>query len=448
MLDTPLGRVIRPQIDEMVKRRQGKNGGLLGIKDTVEVPQTQQQRAVSVRDARSLVSLDTLLKDAENACAIVFFTSPTCPPCQRLYPLYDELAAEAAHKAVLIKVDISKAYDIGTKYAIRSTPTFMTFLHGKEEKRWSGADSTTLRANVNILIQMAWPAHPHESLTLPALRSANTNPVLFSKLPPLGKLKTKMGPAAHDAAIASVLHFVSTRAGEGAAEVTLPDLDAFSRSLRAASSKLPPEIMFTIVDLVRIAMVDPRFSGYYAEERGHTTIAPLISYVNSVKDCPYSLRLVALQMVCNLFTSPLYPTHILNCPALTGPIIQLITTSLLDDKHHNVRVAAASLSFNIATANNKIRSEEHLESLPEGDQVELAASLLEALSVEEESAEALKGYLLAFGYLVFCAPKNGELVDLLKTMDAQGTVLAKHKQFPNEVLVNDVGNILLGEALA
>ncbi|KAF4631011.1 hypothetical protein G7Y89_g7126 [Cudoniella acicularis] len=270
---------------------------------------------------------------------------------------------------------------------------------------------------------------------------------MYSKIPPLGKLKAKMGAAAEDASVSGVMHFVAARADEGAAKVTLPDLDSFSRFLRKAPSMLPTEIMFTIVDLLRVALVDARFSGYYAEEKDHKTIAPLLAYINTLKDCPYSLRLVALQTACNLFSSPLYSQHILSCPALTEPIVQLITTSLLDDKHHNVRVAAASLSFNIAVANSKIRAEEHREGLPEGDQIELAASLLEAISVEEESPEALKGFLLAFGYLLYRMPKDGDMVDLLKSMDAQGTVLAKKKLFPDEKLIQDIGEVLLGKGL-
>ena len=152
-------------------------------------------------------------------------------------------------------------------------------------------------------------------------------------------------------------------------------------------------------------------------------------------------------MACNLFSSPLYPQHILTCPTLASPIIQLITNSLLDDKHHNVRVAAASLSFNIASALSTLRREENREALPEGDQVELAASLLEAIGVEEGSPEALHGFLLAFGYLLFCMPKDGELLDLLKTMDAEGTVLSKKKSFPDEKLVREVGEELLGKGL-
>jgi thiol-disulfide isomerase/thioredoxin len=447
VLDTPFGRVLRPQIDEMVGRRQKKGAGLLGLSNATDIPQTHQQHSATVRTVTTMHELDNVLMEAERSCAVVFFTSATCAPCKKLYPLYQELAAEAAHKAILIIVDVSRSYDIGTRYSIRATPTFMTYLRGKEEDRWSGADPAQLKGNINMLVQMAWPPHLHQSLSLPALRGADTKPVLFSKLPPLGKLKAKMGPFADDASITSVMHFVSARASEGAAEATLPDLESFSRFLQSAPAKLPPEIMFTVVDLMRIALVDSRFSGYFAEEKDHMTVAPLLTYVNSLKDCPYSLRLVALQMACNLFTTPLYPVHILSCPSLTGPVVELITTSLLDDKHHSVRVAAASLSFNIATANSKLRIEERLEKFPDGDQVELAASLLEAISVEEDSPEALKGFLLAFGYLVYCAPKDGELADLLKSMDAESSVLGKQKAFPKEPLVNEIGKVLLGKGL-
>lgn len=431
----------------MLDQRRKQGGGILGIDEQATVPSTHQQVSSTVRDVTTLAELNKILAEAQNSCAVVFFTSATCAPCKQLYPLYNQLAMEVAHKAILIKVDISRAHDISQKYNIRATPTFKTFLRGVQENEWSGGDPATLRGNIQILVQVAWPPHPHESLPLPTIRGTNTKPVIYSKAPPLAKLKAKMGSIAHDPAVSGVLHFVAARGEDGAAATTLPNLDSFGKFLRSAPSQLPIEIMFTIVDLLRIALVDPRLSGYYAEEKDHQTIAPLISYITTLQDCPYSLRLVALQMACNLFSSPLYPQHILTCPGLTTPIVQLITTSLLDDKHHNVRVAAASLSFNIAVANGKLRAEEHLESLPEGDQIELAASLLEAISVEEDSPEALRGFLFALGYLIYCAPQGGELVDLLKTMDAQGTVLAKGKLFPEEKLIPDIGEVLLGKGL-
>lgn len=437
--------MLRPQIDDMVRKQQSNHGGLVGVENKKRGKEDEHN--VSVRKPVTLSALNSTLAEAKDSCAVVFYTSPNCRPCKTLYPLYDELASELGKKAVLILVDVSKSFDIGTKYSIRTTPTFMTFLRGEEENRWSGADPSTLRGNVQMLVQMAWPPHPHDSLRLPALLGSSSKPVTYSKVPPLEKLKAKMGPSAEDPAVEGVLHFVSARDHDGASESTLPDLERFSKFLSSASSKLPVEILFTIVDVLRVALADPRFSGYFAEEKEHATIAHLFTYVNSLKDCPYSLRLVSLQAACNLFSSPLYPQHILTCPTLTEPIVQLITTSLLDDKHHNVRVAAASLSFNIAVANNANRVQNNHESLLEGDQIELAASLLEGIGAEEDSAEAMKGFLLAFGYLVYRTPKNGELVDLLKSMDAQSTLLGKRKLFPKENLLKEIGEELLGKGL-
>lgn len=448
VLNTPFGRMMKPQIDMFVKERQAKrDGGLVGMGRDGQSTKAPSIPSTVVEKATTQQALSRLLTDSKDSCAVVFFTSTGCGPCTALYPIYEELAAEFKNKSTFIIVDISVLYDIATKYEIRATPTFITFLHGEKENRWSGADVNTLRSNVNLLTQMAWPQHAHTSLRLPTLRGASTKPVMYSKVPPFSKLKAKMGPVADDPALEGLMHFVAAREADGAAESTLPDLAQFSKFLRLAPKKLPPEFMFMIVDLLRAALVDPRLSGYYAEEKDHSTVVHLLTYINSLDDCPYALRLVALQLVCNLFSSPLYPQHILCCNPLTESIIQLITTSLLDDTHHNVRVAAASLSFNIAVANSICRSEKNHEALPEGAQVELAASLLEAIGAEENSPEALKGYLLAFGYLVYCAPKSGELVDLLKSMDAQSTILAKKKLFAAELLVQEVSEELIGKGL-
>ncbi|KAI9646898.1 hypothetical protein NHQ30_004898 [Ciborinia camelliae] len=445
ILNTPFGRMIQPHFNDYVTLSSMNTGGFLGIQSS-EDPQ-QQESMSQVRHATTFTELDNLLKLARKKCAVIFFTSPNCAPCKTLYPVFEQLAKDSGRKAVLIIVDIARSYEIAAKYNVHTTPSFATYLRGEEEKRWAGGDAASLRGNVGLLVQMAFPPHAHESLRLRALRAPNLLPVIYTKVPPLEKLKAKMGPAAENPAVQGVLHFISERESKAAAQTHLPDLDAFCWFLREAPSKLPIETMFTIVDLLRCALVDPRLSGYYAEEKNHKTIAPLFTHVNSLENCPYSLRLVALQAACNLFTSPLYPQHILGCPNLTHPLVQLITTSLLEDEHHNVRVAAASLAFNMTFANSSLRIEDHKEVLPESAQIELAASLLEAIQEEKKSPEALKGYLLAFGHLVFGSPKGGELVDLLKTMDAQKTVLGKGKAFPKEALIKEIGHELLGKGL-
>ena len=451
MLNTPFGRAIKPEIQRMVQRSQEQTGGLVGLRDDRTAVQERAKISL-VREAGSIAELDRLLEESKRSCAIVFFTSPTCRPCITLYPLFDDLSREAEHKAVLVKVDISRAYDIASKYSVRATPTFQTFLYGEKENRWSGSDPSQLRGNVEILLRMAWPPHPHTNLKLPVLRSTEMRPVLYSKVPPLAKLKVKMGSSlSEDGSVQGVLNFVSTRSTSGASDATLPNMSTFSHFIQAAPSKLPPEILFTVVDLLRVALVDPRFSGYFAGEKGHETIAPLIAHINDLDKCPYSLRIVTLQLACNLFSTQLYPEHILGCDTLSRPIIDLITTSLLDTEHANVRVAAASLAFNLAASNSMSRTNQQKDVLPSDLQIELAASLLEAINYEKDNAEAAKGYLLALALLLYCLPSasgsveadDGGLVDLLESLEAVEALKEKKKLFPNEKLIDEVADVLL-----
>ena len=279
------------------------------------------------------------------------------------------------------------------------------------------------------------------------MQSPGAKPVLFTKIPPLQKLLTKMGTAADHEAVKALSHFIEARSKEGPANDPLPDMPTLTTFLRTSTSTLPPELCFTVIDLLRCGLVDPRLSGFLAEEKDHTTILSLLSYVNGLKDCPYALRLVTLQMACNLFTTPLYPDQILTHEGLRSAVTGLISASFLDDNHSNVRVAAASLLFNIALANNRKRRASQDDALPESDQIELAASLLEAIAQEGESTEALQGMLLALGYLTYLAPLDGELVDLLRVMAADDTVKSKKSTFKDLALVQEVGGELLGKGL-
>lgn len=451
VLQSPMGRMLMPALNQQVEAGRQSREGIWGIQNgqaTSAPVQSQVQRQHgNVRTVTSSSELESLLASAQKSCAVVFFTSATCAPCKLLYPLYDELAAEVGDKAALVKVDISQAFDVGSRYSVRATPTFITFLHGKEENRWSGADQAALRGNVQLLVQMAHPAHPHASLRLPSLQNPEAKPVLFTKIPPLQKLLAKMGPAADHEAVKALSRFIETRSTEGPANDPLPDMTALTTFLQTSPTTLPPELMFTVIDLLRCGLVDPRFSGFLAEEKEHTTILSLLSYVNGLKGCPYALRLVTLQMACNFFTTPLYPDQILTHEGLRFAVTGLISASFLDDNHSNVRVATASLLFNVALANNRKRRTSQGDALSEADQIELAASLLEAIVQEGESPEALRGMLLALGYLTYLAPLDGELVDLLRVMAADDTVKSKKSTFKDLALVQEVGGELLGKGL-
>lgn len=127
---------------------------------------------------------------------------------------------------------------------------------------------------------------------------------------------------------------------------------------------------------------------------------------------------MTVQLACNLFTSSLFASKLLTDSSLSSSLIQLVTSSLLDEIHPPIRVAAASLAFNIAAYNHLRRLEEEADLLPESGQVELMASLLEAVG-REESNEGLKGLMLAVGLLAYGAPPEGELMEVCRALGAK-----------------------------
>ncbi|EKG17002.1 PUL domain-containing protein [Macrophomina phaseolina MS6] len=241
--------------------------------------------------------------------------------------------------------------------------------------------------------------------------------------------------------------FITTRRDSGDREAPLPALPDFASFLRSAAKSIPPENLFAAYDLFRLTLTDPRVSGFFAEEEDAATLTELISHVNDLKQCPYNLRLVTLQLACNLFTSSLTRTHLLGHESFSAMLTHLLSASLLDDEHNNVRIAAASLAFNIAAANHRMRVEAGRDVLAESEQVEIVAALLEAIAAETENKEAVLALLNSLGLLVYCADMDSEVVDVCKAMDAKGTVMSKLDMCDKEEVVVEVGKVLLGKGL-
>ena len=469
-LNTPFGQMMKPHIDGALRGiTQGPPSGVpVPNRPTVSGPAApstipNRTRAAptaahslpkpataqgKVHNVSSLREVESLLSSASNSCAIIFFTSSTCPPCKMVYPAYDELAGEAGDKATLIKVDISRAYDVSSKYSVRATPTFMTFLKGKKENEWSGANAGQLRGNIRLLVQMAWPPHPHHRLRLPSLQRKISSYVTYKKLPPLDKLVQKIGPSGKDAAVVSLVNFVKSRNELGAAEAPVPDLTALGAFVQSTFHTLPTDTHFAFIDLFRVAFLDPRISDFFAEEHGHTTLTTLLSRTDDLSNCPYNVRLVMLQLTCNLFTSPFYPDKILSHDPLRETCIKLVA-SCLQDSHSNLRVVGASLAYNFAVFNHNERFHERADRLSESDQLELVAVLLDAIQTEKESMESLHGLLFALGLLVFFAPVDGAVIDLCKAMGAADIVAEKGKieALAGEPLLKEIGWELLGKGM-
>ncbi|KAJ5321335.1 hypothetical protein N7476_004337 [Penicillium atrosanguineum] len=464
-LDTPFGQMMKPQIEMALKGvTQGAGPGFQPSPSrSAPPPQMPQMSAAAhpvpstVRNVSNLGQLQSELAATSDSCAVIFFTSATCPPCKAVYPIYDELAEEVGSKGRLIKVDIGFARDVGLRYSVRATPTFMTFLKGEKVDQWSGGNPAQLKGNVRMLLDMVHPPHPHQNLRLPSLQRPISNFVMYKKVPPLDKLLQKLPAGFKEAqSVAPVIEFVKIRhaASNGnspAADTRVPDLHSFATTLQSIYPTLPVESHFAVVDLIRLLFLDPRVSGYFAEETNHTTLLTLLSPLSQddLSSCPYNLRIVALQLACNLFNTPLYPQQLVSSSSpLRETCLRLATNSLLDSQN-NLRVVASSFAYNLAAYNHNSRFEGKPDPLSEEDQVELAASLLEAVSQEEQSPEALRGFLFALGLFIYEAPLNGLLVDLCRAMGVSETIAAKSKieSVKNEPLLKEIGQELFGKGL-
>lgn len=474
VLDTPFGQMLRPQIDSAMRAttqaplppqsqvpisngaarsqpvQAASNGSLAPTSSAVKANG-------EVYNVTTLRRLNELLESAKASCAVIFFTSATCPPCKLVYPVFDELAAEAEGKCCLIKVDISQAHEIGQRYEIRATPTFISFLKGKREGTWTGASPATLKGSVRMLIESAFPRHPHERLNIPTFRRQTVKPVLYTKIPPLEKLTAKMGEGAKEPGIMSAVAFVKERNAESVSqEVQLPNMGSVSESLHRLSSTLPAELRFTVYDILRLVLVDPRASGYFlSSPETRNSLQELFS--NAAEDSsPYNLQLCALHAACNLFSSTfgmLSSSRLLADEGIVAALNSLISTGFQDKEHVTLRVAAASLAFNISTLLMEARMSSsprsNTEAMPESSQVELAAALIQAIGDEAESADVVKLTGLSLGRLLYLQPANAEIRDLYEAMEAKEVLVGKTKLVKKEdrILMHEIGVELLGKGL-
>jgi desumoylating isopeptidase 1 len=468
-LETPIGQMLRRQIDQSMRsmtQAPDADMPLASTKQPVSGYQASSSSDSAKRSSKPLQNgtyganlhaqvhkattsqeIKSLLASARNSSAVIFFTSATCAPCKILYPPYDELAAEAGDRAVFIKVDLNEAFGVGVKYQVRATPTFMTFLKGQKENEWSGANEAQLRGNVRLLMQMAWPAHPHRSLRLPTFQRKITEPVSFRKVPPLEKLIAKIGTVAEAEAFSAVVDYIKHRETEGKIEAPLPNLHSFADILATRFAELPLERHFALVDLVRIAAADARVSAFFATERNYRTILILIPPKREALAMPYNLQVVTIQLACNLFTSPIFAEQLMNDQAsnLLRMTLEGLASTCLLAEHSNARFLASALVYNLALVDHNSRMEGEPDKLNIGAMDNLEAALVEAVINERESKETLHGLLLALGMLLYSAELDASIWELCSTMDVKEALLEKRKMpiFREEALIREIGEELL-----
>ncbi|KIW21597.1 hypothetical protein PV08_02177 [Exophiala spinifera] len=527
-LRTPIGQMLRGQIDQSMRTMTQAPDAVAG-RNVAKTPATSKPtpkptngapisstpatngvvpkvhtpaiiNAQQVRDepghvhyVSSISELDTLLSSARHSCAVIFFTSATCPPCKIVYPTYDELAAEAGTRsgAKLIKIDISashSAHAIAQRYSVRATPTFITFLRGQKQDEWAGANPAQLRGNVRLLLEMARPKqHQHATLRLPSLQRLIEKPILYSRTPPLDKLLAKIGPtfSSHQS-VQDLVSYIRTRDDKGMTEAPLPNLHSFSDYLTSSYASLPTETHFAIIDLVRCAAVDSRVSSFLATEHGHTLLRTLLSHGDDFSNAPYNIQSTSLQLACNLFSSNVFQEQLFRSHEPTHPnangngegtkvqlkeTIESLASQCLLSPHLNARSMAAALVYNLSSYVHNARmqpreegssedgADEETTAAPSDD---LSAALLESIiSFGDVAAstststsvgnikETLHALLLALGMLLYAAPPENMLWDLCQAMDLRETLKGLKSSSKlgvrDEPLLKEVGDEVLGK---
>jgi thioredoxin len=70
---------------------------------------------------------------------LVDFWAAWCPPCRRLAPTIDALAAEYDGRLSVAKVDVDASPELAQRYGIQSIPTLILFRDGRAVDKRLGA---------------------------------------------------------------------------------------------------------------------------------------------------------------------------------------------------------------------------------------------------------------------------------------------------------------------
>ncbi|KAF1989945.1 DUF862-domain-containing protein, partial [Aulographum hederae CBS 113979] len=321
--------------------------------------------------------------------------------------------------------------------------------------------STTSTSQMDSNAPPAQPpsSHPHSKLKMSGLLAQNNlKPISYNKVPPLDKLIAKLGPAGYDPAVKDMVSFLRALNNRPHQEAPLPKLPDLSVWLLKAPKALAADNLFVAYDLLRLILRDQRASTYFTSKPdGIAALNALVAHASGLSSGPNAtpdsakVALVACQMVCNILSHPTSAKEVFSQAQsdtehsksstsepnthLATQILGFATSTLLTSSNDstiasNTRIVAANIAFNISLFNYRSRGRSRLlkgeDIVPESQQVELAASILEALANESEKEEPQKEVLepivRALGLLVYGIGKDGEVMELCRAMDAVPTV--------------------------
>ncbi|KAF9071216.1 PPPDE putative peptidase domain-containing protein [Rhodocollybia butyracea] len=485
-LSTPFGAALRPTIDAMY-RRPGTTPSQLPTPAATPNPELTASilQAVAARAQQDMQppSSGTPLQATQSlagpfhpvtnsasfqnalrthkAVVVNFSNLITCAPCRQVAPVYEQLAHEKGTKtsggagAAFIKIDLAtpSGNALGSEWSVRVMPTFMFFLDGKKISEMKGADTNELRSQIDLLLFQAYPPHSHTSLTLPAMQALSLNPILFTQVPALDTVYSKLSsfidsaqwPANSTQTQADVKQVLST--------VVLPYLKSRSNTPPASANPmilvswanttltlvqgLPMESVFPLVDMWRLALLDSAVGTWCAataQSAPNTTPINIFlsKVVSALPKAPRPYLLTLLRLLSNAFSSPVLAPQL-----LIGQTRNLVTAVLVPTLLHEdatVRTAAASLVFNAAAFLQKGRVEavrngggSEKKNIEDEDwEIEMVSAVVEAIDREKTNEDVVHRLTACLGCLLRLSPfHETQISPLLEVLQAKTILKGK-----------------------
>ncbi|KAJ7505456.1 PPPDE putative peptidase domain-containing protein [Mycena galericulata] len=504
-LSTPFGAALRPTIDAMYRRpspgvpaappvpanqpvaasllqavaAQAQGSGTAPSPSPVAPLAATESLTAPMHPVTNSASFRMLLRT--HRAVVAFFTDQQgCPPCRMIAPIFEQLAeqkgiraANGGRGAVFTKIDmrVGAGGTLAGEWGVRVTPTFMFFLDGTKVSELKGADPGELRTQVDLLLFQAYPPHAHASLSLPTIKALSLEPILFTQVPTLDTVLSKFtsfidaapgSPAfgqAKEVLRTQVLpylksHFVPAPAVDGAKSTPLPSaspalLVTWAAATTTLTGGLRPDALFPLVDMWRLALLDPAAAAWLAASPGAGPVGVFNRIARDVLAQPTQDKgtrnyvLTALRLLTNAFACAPLQRVLLAGPGSDGAALGTLVPALLH-ADSAVRTAAASLAFNaaagvqrarVATAaglggvnssGSKADDADAAAAADEEWQVELASALVEALE-REEGEDVIHRLVAALACLLRFAPTDGQVGGLLDVLGARAVVVGKLK---------------------
>jgi hypothetical protein len=259
------------------------------------------------------------------------------------------------------------------------------------------------------------------------VEALSSNPILFTQFPPLATVLAKFSDSINNTASTnglnkdnligtlnkSVLPYLSgleaNRTGKSktiqpAASPVM--LNAWTQATHALATGVPTAQLFPLIDLWRMAMLDPAVTTWLSALLASSAQNPLFTILTQVSDAlanpsaqtaTRNTILTTLRLLANAIGAPSLSVALCSREDARTRILEVLVPSLLHDDAQ-VRTAAASLAFNVAAVLQRRRVERVQKGISnavkdelDGEwEVEAVSAVIEAIQRETQSEDVGK----------------------------------------------------------